>query len=244
MIKQNITDGLKKLKLLGMLEALESLYNQPESSSLSFEERLEILLDRELLSKDNKRYKRLLNQAKFRILQASTEEIFFNQDRKLDRSMFTTFASCNWIRAQQNIIFIGATGVGKSYLACALGKQACRQGMSVKYFRVPRLFEELRIAQASGNYNKYIANLSKLELLILDDWGLGILATQERHDLLEILEDRYGLKSTIVTSQLPIKSWHEYVGDATIADAILDRILSNAHKVEIFGHSLREKNNV
>jgi DNA replication protein DnaC len=244
MITETIIDGLKKLKLPGMLEALQQFVQQPESSNLSFEERLEILIDRELLSKDNKKYKRLINSAKLRISQASTEAIDFSQQRNLDKAQIASLVTCDWMRKQHNIIFTGATGVGKSYLACALGRQACRQGFVVKYFRVPRLFEELRVAQASGSYNKFIASLAKLNLLILDDWGLGTLAKPERHDLLEMLEDRYALKSTIVTSQLPIKNWHEYIGDATIADAILDRLLNNAYKIEILGPSMRGKNNI
>lgn len=244
MATQTIIDGLHKLKLPGMLEALQLLQQQPESSNLSFEERLEILVDKELLAKENKRYSRLICRAKLRIAQASIENIIFNQQRNLDRAQIMSFTSCDWIRQQHNIIFTGATGVGKSHLACALGRQSCRQGLTVRYYRVTRLFEELRVAQASGNYQRVMTSIAKLDLLILDDWGLSVLSKDERHNLLEILEDRYAVKSTIITSQLPIQNWHEYIGDATIADAILDRLLSNAYKIEIGGGSMREKKNI
>ena len=233
-------DKLNEFKCFGMHEAVDSLLQQPEAQSLSFEEKLGIIVDRESVYRENSRRKRLLNYAKLRSPNACVEQIDYRHERTLDRSKFISFTTCDWIRQQQNIIFTGPTGVGKTYIACALGQQACRQGLGVRYFRVPRLLENFRIAQAEGQLQKLMISIAKAELLILDDWGLGSLAKTERSDLLELLEDRYGLKSTIITTQLPVENWHEYIGDATIADAILDRVLSCAHRVELSGKSMRK----
>ena len=182
-----------------------------------------------------------MGYAKLRTAQACIEDINYNADRHLDRQKIITLSSCDWIRRQQNIILIGSTGAGKTFLACAFGQKACRQGISVRYFRVARLLEDLKIAQTKGEYNKFLSGIAKTDLIILDDWGIGQLKQTERIDILEILEERHALKSTIISGQLPIQLWHEYIGDATIADAILDRILSNAHRIDLKGPSMREK---
>ncbi len=234
-------EQLKKIKLNGMVIALEELLKQPESYNLSFEERLGILIDREIICRENARKKRLLSYAKLRTAHACVEDISYQPARNLDRQKMITFSSCDWVRRQQNLILTGSTGTGKTFLACALGQQACRQGISVRYFRIPRLLEDLRIAQAKGEYNKFLNIISKIELLILDDWGLNQLKPAERTDMLEILEARHASKSTIIAAQLPVQSWYEYIGDVTIADAVLDRILSNAHRLEVKGPSMREK---
>ena len=209
--------------------------------SFAILQRLAILTDREIICRENAKKKRLLGYAKLRTTNAYVEDINYQPARNLDRHKIITFSSCDWIRRQQNLILTGSTGTGKTFLACALGQQACRQGISVRYFRVPRLLEDLRITQAKGEYNKFLNIISKTELLILDDWGISQLKSTERSDMLEILEERHASKATIIAAQLPVLSWHEYIGDATIADAVLDRILSNAHRLELKGPSMREK---
>ncbi len=241
MLVQPTIQKLKNLKLFGMAEAFQSLIDTPDSQALSFDERVGLIVDRESTHRDNRRQTRLLKHAKLRSSQACIEDINYQHARGLERSQMQSFIICDWIRRQQNIIFLGPTGVGKTYLACALGQQACRNGFSVGYYRLTRLFEMVRIAQDEGKYTQFMGQLSKTDVIIIDDWGLGQLKKNERQDLLEILEDRQGLKSTVITSQLPIQLWHEYIGDATIADAILDRLLCNAHKMELRGTSLRSK---
>jgi len=234
-------EQLKKNKFYGMVAALEDLMRQPESYNLSFEERLGILIDRETTCRENTRKRRLLSDAKLRTANASMENIDYHHIRNLDRQKIISFSTCDWIRRQQNLILTGSTGIGKTFLACALGQQACRQGLSVRYYRVTRLLENLRMAQAKGEYTKFLNNIVKASLLILDDWGISPLNQVERNDMLEILEARHAVRSTIIAGQLPVQSWHEYIGDATIADAILDRILSNAHRLEMQGESMRKK---
>jgi DNA replication protein DnaC len=232
-------EQIKGLKLIGMVDALEELMRQPEASNLAFEERLGIIIDREVIYRDNKRRIRLLRYAKLRFPTANMENIDYQHKRGLNRGTMLSFTSCDWIRRQQNIIFVGPTGVGKSYLSCALGQQACRQGIRVRYYRMSKLLEDLRVEQAKNEYSRFMKNISNFELLIIDDWGLGTLNKIERHDILELLEDRYNIKSTIIATQLPISNWHEYIGDATIADAILDRVLSNSYKIILDGLSMR-----
>lgn len=241
MLVQPTMQKLKALKLYGLAEALQVLQEDPESDTLSFDEKLGLIVDREVTYRENRRLKRLLKAAKLRTSQACVEDINYEHHRGLKRNQMLELVQCDWIRRQQNVILIGPTGVGKSYLACALGQQACRQGFSVRYYRLPRLFEAIRVAQGEGKYLQWMSQLSKADLIIFDDWGLGQINQSERQELLEILEDRYDLKSTVITSQLPISLWHEYIGDATIADAILDRLLNNAHKIELTGSSLRKK---
>ena len=240
MLDQASLTTLRGFKLFGMAEALEQQLGDPQLQSLSFEERMGLLIDRESTSRENRRLTRLLRLAKLRE-QACFEDIDYRHPRGLQKSQFAPLAACNWVRKAQNICLSGPTGTGKTFLACALGHAACRQGLSVRYWRLPRLFETVRIAHGDGSYARLLTSMAKTDLLILDDWGLQKPATQERHDLLEVLEDRYGKRATLVTSQLPVKNWHAYLGEPTVADAILDRLVHNAHKIQLTGDSMRRK---
>jgi len=242
MLIEQTQQKLSALKLTGMLEAFEQQRAQPQTHDLAFEERLGLLVDREMVSRENKRLERLLRGAKLRV-SACIEDINYRHPRGLDRSQIASLASCDWIKQQLNLCLTGATGTGKTWLACALGNQACRQGHSVRYLRVPKLFEMLRIAQGDGSYPRLMNQLAKIDVLILDDWGLQKLNASQRNDLMEIIEDRYKLRSTLIASQLPIEHWHEYVGEATLADAILDRLLHNAHRLLLEGESMRKTTN-
>jgi len=213
-----------------------------DAQALSFDERLSMLVDAEWLDRQNKKLVRNLKQAKLRLSQATIEDIDYSARRKLEKSVIRQLGTCNWIDAHQNVIVTGATGVGKTYIACALAQQACRRGYTALYRRVPRLFDELALVHADGTYPRFLAKVAKVDVLLLDDWGLVPLGETERRDLLEIIEDRYGNRSTILTSQLPIESWHDHVGEATIADAICDRLLHNAHKIDLKGESRRKDN--
>jgi DNA replication protein DnaC len=228
------------MKLQGMAEALKLQAEQPQLHQLPFEDRLALLVDAERAHRDGSRIKRLLRQANFR-QQASLEDLDFRAGRGLDRSLMAALASCDWIRQGLNLILTGPSGVGKSWIAEACGQAACRHGLSVRYERTHRLLETLRLAHADGTYSKRLAQLARTDLLILDDLGLKPLQAQERHDLLEVIEDRHGQRSTIITSQLPPDTWHQYLQEATIADAILDRILHRAHRIELTGQSLRKR---
>lgn len=207
---------------------------------MSFDERFGIIVDREIIRRDEKRQTRLLKEAKLRFPEACPEDINYQHVRGLEKSQMVSLIQCDWIRRGQNLVFLGPTGVGKSYLACALGQRACRDKLAVRYFRMVHLFELLRTSQAEGKYGVFMAKLSKTALIILDDFGHGELDKNERQGLLEILENRYALRSVAVTSQLPVDLWHNHIGDPTIADAILDRLLSSAHKIELSGPSLRK----
>lgn len=239
MLTQHTLQQLHTLKLTGMLNAFEQQQSQPDTHDLSFEERLGLLVDREMLYRENKRLERLLRGAKLRV-NACIEDIDYRHPRGLDRSRMASLANCDWISRQFNLCITGATGTGKTWLACAFGNQACRQGLSVRYLRVPRLFEMLRIAHGDGSYPRLMNQLAKTDLMVLDDWGLQKLSALQRNDLMEIIEDRYGLRSTLIASQLPIEHWHDYVGDATLADAILDRLLHNAQRLLLDGESMRK----
>lgn len=242
MLAQQTLSTLRSLKLLGMADAFQQQLEQPSTHELSFEERFSLLVDREATQRDSRRLTRLLQMAHLKQA-ACVEDIDYRHRRGLDKSQMAALASCHWIRAHQQLHITGPTGSGKSWLACALGHQACRQGLSVRYERTSRLLEELRIARGDGSLQKQFAALAKTDLLILDDFGLKPLAQLERLDLLDIIEDRYHTHSTLVTSQLPVENWHEYVGDPTIADALLDRLLNNAHRLPLKGESMRKKTN-
>ena len=207
---------------------------------LSFEERFALLVDHLWTWKEDRRMKRLLNNAKLKI-NACIEDIDFRSPRGIDKSVVLSLSSCDWIKSAQNAIITGPTGVGKTYLACALANRACRMGYASFYIRAPKLFHDIAIARADGSYSKFMNKLAKTKLLLIDDLGLAPMTDHERRNLLEVLEDRHSLSSTIVTSQLPIKSWHEIVGDPTIADAILDRLIHNAHRIKMKGESMRKK---
>jgi DNA replication protein DnaC len=239
MLNQQTLQRLRALKLTGMADAFAQQLEQPPTQQLSFEERLALLVDRERTHRDNRRLQRLLRSAHLK-QQACVEEIDYQAPRGLARAEVASLISCDWVRSRHNLHITGPTGTGKSWLACAFGHAACRQGLSVRYQRTGRLLDELRIARGDGSYSKLLRQLARLDLLILDDFGLKPLAQNERHDLLEVIEDRHGSHSTIITSQLPISSWHDYLNDPTVADALLDRLLANAHRLELKGESLRK----
>lgn len=240
MLNNQTIEVLRRLKLFGMAQGYEQQMEQPAAHDLSFDERLALLISMEETMRDQKRQTRLLQMARLRQSSASVEDIDYRHPRGLERSRMASLVTCDFIRGRQNLHITGPTGTGKSWLACALGQAACRQGLSARYERVPRLLETLRLSKGDGSYAKKLQALAKIELLILDDFGLKPLTQAEKHDLLELIEDRHGLRSTIVTSQLPIKTWHEYLGEPTVADALLDRLLNNAHRLELRGESLRK----
>jgi DNA replication protein DnaC len=241
MLTQHTLTRLKTLKLEGMAKAFEEQLAQPAAATLCFEERFGMLVDRELSFRDSKRIERLLKNAKLKISSACLEDIDYRPGRGLDKRLISSLASCDWIRQAHSLIITGATGCGKTWLACALGNQACRQGFSVRYARVPRLFEELRIAHGDGSFTQKLAQLARTDLLLLDDWGLAPITQLDRNDLLEVLDDRVNTRSTLLTSQLPVQSWYEYLNDPTLADAILDRVLHHSHKLALKGESLRKQ---
>ncbi len=223
-----------------MAAALREQLEMDGLEQMSFEERLGLLIDRESTVRETRRLRSRLKKAKLR-QSACIEDIDFSQSRGLDKALIMKLADCQWIAKHHNLIITGPTGVGKSYLACAFGQKACREGFTTAYHRVSRLFEELALAKGDGRYVKLLKSISKTDLLILDDYGLSKLNPEQCHDLLEILEDRYALRSTLVTSQLPINHWHEQIGDPTLADAILDRLVHNAYKIIMKGGSMRKK---
>ena len=232
---------LHSLKLTGMASALSLQWEQPATyADLAFEQRLAMLLDKEIMERENRRLTRLLQAAKLRI-PACTEDIDYRHPRGLERAKMASLTSCHWIAHHQNLLITGPTGCGKTWLACALGNQACRQGISVRYYRLPRLLEQLRIAHGDGSYPRLMAQLAKFQLLILDDWGIQKITAPQRADLMELIEDRHGLRSTLVASQLPVDMWHDYIGEATLADAILDRLIHNAYRLPLQGESMRRQ---
>lgn len=239
MLTHPTLDKLEALRLNGMVKALKEQWQLP-ANELSFEERLGLLVDREADLRQTRQMQSRLRKAKLR-QNATLEDIDFRQPRGLDKSLVHKLADCQWIRRKQNLLLTGPTGVGKSYLACAFAHKACREGFNTLYIRIARLFNDLALAKGDGRYIKILATLAKTDLLVLDDYGLAGPTKDQRHDLLEILEDRNGLRSTLVTSQLPVEHWHEQIGDPTLADAILDRLVHNAHTIQLKGGSMRKK---
>jgi DNA replication protein DnaC len=239
MLTHPTLEKLESLRLTGMLTALQEQMEMDDINDLSFEERLGLLVDREAVCRESRRLKTRLRKAKLRH-DAAVEDIDFRHPRGLDKSLVMRLADCNWLKNHENLIITGPTGVGKSYLACAFAQKACRMGYSAIYLRISRLFENLGLAKGDGRYIKLLAGFAKTNLLVLDDFGLAKLNREHQHDLLEILEDRHGLKSTLVTSQLPVEHWHEQIGDPTMADAILDRLVHSAHKIQLKGGSMRK----
>ncbi|WP_111979296.1 IS21-like element helper ATPase IstB [Algibacillus agarilyticus] len=238
-----LSNQLTTLKLSGVKAAL---LQQKEQSNLymeqSFEERLSLLLDYEITGREQRRIERLTRQAKFRI-KANLQELEYQAERGLSQDKIRSLAQGEWLTQQHNLLITGATGCGKTYLSCALGHHYCQQEHSVYYFRLKELLEKLFMAQADGSYRKLINKLKSCDLLILDDWGLEPLNAQQRSDLLEIIDARYDFKSTMITSQLPVTSWYEMIGESTHADAILDRLVHSAIKIELKGESMRKRRN-
>jgi DNA replication protein DnaC len=241
MLNEPTMQKLSTLRLIAMAMAWAEQQKDPKIGALSFDERLALIVDAEYLARDNRRLSRLLKGAQLRIPSACIEDVKSSAQKGLDHAMLRQLAVCTWISEHLNVLISGPTGVGKSYLACALGQAACRHGLKVTYRRLPRLFEELSLAKADGTYTKVLAKLAKADLLILDDLGTGTLREAQRHDLLEVFDDRYDVRSTVVTSQLPVAKWHEWIGDPTAADAILDRLVHNAYKLTLKGPSGRKE---
>jgi DNA replication protein DnaC len=233
-------EKLKQMRLLGMANALEDQVQTPDIRSLSFEERLGLLVDREQTERDNRRLKTRLTKAKLR-QQACMEDIDYSGNRGLDKAQLLDLGSCRWISERNNLLLTGPTGAGKTFIACALAQKACRQGLTALYLRLPRLFSDLAIAKGDGRYGKLLIRYSRMDVMVLDDWGVSPMTAENRRDLLEILDDRYEKKSTLITSQLPVEKWHRYLEDPTLADAILDRVVHNAYKLELKGESMRKR---
>lgn len=241
MLLKQTMEQLRELKLYGVIAALEQQINTIESQQLSFEERFSLLIDREIIDRGNRRITDLLRKARLRHL-ACVEDIDYQHPRGLDKSKMALLVNGDFIRHHHNLLITGPTGSGKSWLACAIGQQACRQRLSVRYIRMAKLLEELRISHADGSYIKLLNYFAKLDLIILDDFGLDPLSRQDKLDLLELIEDRYQIKSILITSQLAIKHWHDYIGEPTIADAIMDRLINKSHQLELklTGDSMRK----
>jgi DNA replication protein DnaC len=242
MLNQQTINKLHELKLTGMAEAFADQIKQPDMDSLSFAERFGLIVDRQWTWKENNRMERYLKNARMK-LDACVEDIDYKTPRGIDQSVMMSLISCDWVRRHHNIIITGPTGAGKTFLACALTNKACREGFRALYVRSPKFSYQMALAKGDGSYGKTINKLSKAHVLVIDDLGLAPMTDAERRDLLEVVEERHSHASTIVTSQLPVENWHEQIGDPTIADAILDRLIHNAHKINLSmkGDSLRKK---
>jgi DNA replication protein DnaC len=242
MLNQQTINKLHELKLTGMAEAFADQIKQPDMDSLSFAERFGLIVDRQWTWKENNRMDRYLKNARLK-LNACMEDIDYKTPRGIDQSVMMSLISCDWVKRHHNIIITGPTGAGKTFLACALTNKACREGFRALYVRSPKFSYQMALAKGDGSYGKTINKLSKAHVLVIDDLGLAPMTDAERRDLLEVVEERHGHASTIVTSQLPVENWHEQIGDPTIADAILDRLIHNAHKINLSmkGGSLRKK---
>jgi len=240
MMMQTTLAQLRTLKLDGLATALEEQLTQPGMTAMSFEERLALLIDREVHCRNDRKMVRLLQRARLKYAQATIEDIDTRPTRGVDRRTVMSLALGDWVSAGHSVLITGPTGAGKSWLGCALAQYACRRGYSALYQRVPRLQEELRVRHGSGAFGKWLLPLAKTDVLVLDDWGMGTLDNSTRSDLLEVIDDRAASKATIITSQLPIEHWHAWIGDATIADAILDRIMQRNHRFTLTGDSMRQ----
>lgn len=240
-MNQPTMEKLLALKLTAFAAAWTEQQKNADAATLSFDERLGLLVDAEWLHRENSRMQRCMREAKLRISNACVEDIDYSARRELDKSIIHQLATCRWVQEHQNVVVTGATGTGKTYVACALAHAACRKGYHALYRRAPRLFDELVLAHADGSYQRLLARLAKVDVLVIDDWGLVAIREQERRDLLEILEDRYATRSTIMTSQMPTAKWHDHLGDPTVADAVCDRILHNAHRLALKGPSRRKE---
>jgi len=232
MLTQPTIQKLQAMKLYAMAKAFDEQLQCPDMLSLSFEERFGLLVDRQVTDLENRRMQNRLKNARLR-LNASIEDLDFRPDRGLDRSVVMSLAQNQWVQGHHNVLITGMTGAGKSYLACALAQKACRDGATVLYQRLPRLLQEFTVARHDGRYHKNMAQLIKCEVLVLDDLLISPMTQDEQRDLLEIVEERYDRKSTIITSQLPVKAWHDAMQDKTLADAIMDRLVHNAYKIEL-----------
>jgi len=241
MLNQQTVEKLHALRLHGIAEAFRAQSEQTGITELSFEERFALLVDQQWNWKQNRALARRLAHAKLRH-RASVEDIDFRSPRGLDRALVRSLAQDSaWVRQHQNLFLIGPTGIGKSFLACALAEKACRDGFTAWYTRAAQLFRDLALARADGSLRRLFTRLAKVEVLLVDDWAMAPLADVERRDFLEICEDRYQMRSTVLTSQLPVAQWHAQIGDPTLADSILDRLVHHAHRIEMQGESMRKK---
>ncbi len=241
MLTEPTMEKLKAMRLETLGATWAEQQKNPEVQKLSFDERLGLLIDAEWLHRENKRLGRALKEAKLRIGNACVEDIDYPPKRELEKATIRQLATCRWVAEHQNVVITGMTGTGKTYVACALAQQACRKGYRAIYRRATRLNDELTLAHADGTYALTLARLARADVLVIDDWGLAPPKDQERRDLLEIVEDRYGTRSTIITSQVPPSKWHDHIGDPTVADAVCDRLLHNAHRLVLKGPSRRKE---
>jgi DNA replication protein DnaC len=240
MLHHPTLEKLQTLRLAGMYKALTEQMTMPESETLSFEERLGLLADREMTERQDRRLKTRLRQARLKH-HACVEDLDYRAPRGLDKALMLQLATCRWVREGLNLIINGPTGVGKTWIACALAQKACREGYTALYLRLPRLFEDLGLAHGDGRFTKLMAGFAKTDLIILDDWGLAKFTAEQRRDLLELIDDRHGNRSTVVTSQVPLEHWHEVIGDPTLGDAILDRLVHSAYRINLKGESMRKR---
>ena len=233
MLNEHTLNQLRSLRLDGMVRAIEEQATSTAATALGFDERLTLLVQHEIAWRDDKRVARLLKAAKLKVASACVEDINWRASRSLDRGLIGALAGGDWLRNARNLLISGATGSGKTWLACALAHQAARMGFSVLYTRAARLFDELQVAHGDGSFARRLTQLAKLDLIVIDDFAISPMTAPERNDLLELLDDRVGTRSTLITSQLPVKAWHTYLDDPTLADAILDRIVHSSHKIDL-----------
>lgn len=241
MMNHPTLDKLHAMKFSGMARAFAEQLDTADIAELDFDSRFAMLVEREWTERHSRQLTNRLRRAKLRHSDACLEDVDYRHRRGLDKTLLASLASCQWVRARLNVLITGPTGVGKTWLACALTHQACREGFSALYLRLPRLLSELDISRGDGRYPKLLASLAKTDVLILDDWGLTPLSANHRRDLLEVVEERHTRRSTLATSQLPLDKWHDFIGDPTLADAILDRLVHSAYKVNLKGESMRKR---
>lgn len=238
-MRNQTIEQLHQMRLHTMAAAFKEENERPNNTELAFDDRFAMIVEREWLFRENRRVGTRLKAAKLKH-QATIEDIDFRTPRGLDKSVFLSLANCQWIKSRHNVIITGPTGIGKSYLAAALANKACREGCTARYYRASRLFQELTMAKGDGSYAALLQKIAKTDLLVIDDWGLAPLTDSERRDLFEIMEDRHGICSTLITSQYAVTTWHDLIGEPTLADAILDRVVHNAHKIVLDGDSMRK----
>jgi DNA replication protein DnaC len=242
MMMQPTLEKLYSMKLMGMAEAIRRQMEDPESAQLSFEERLAMLVDQQWDWRQNKALTRRMKNARFK-LEATIEDIDYRHPRRLDRPLIRSLSTCDWVTQHHNLIITGPCGVGKSFLACALAQKAVRDGFTAIYARAPRLWSDLALARADGSFPRLLDRLARIDVLVVDDWAMAPLSDSDRRDFLEICDDRYLTRSTVLTSQVPITHWHDQIGDPTVADSILDRLVHNAHRIDLAGASMRKSRN-
>jgi DNA replication protein DnaC len=242
MLMQPTLEKLYSMKLMGMAEAFRRQVEDPANAQLSFEERLAMLVDQQWDWRQNKALTRRMKNARFK-LEATIEDIDYRHPRRLDRPLIRSLSACEWVSQHHNLIITGPCGVGKSFLACALAQKAVRDGFTAIYARAPRLLSDLALARADGSFPKLLDRIARIDVLVVDDWAMAPLSDSDRRDFLEICDDRYLTRSTVLTSQVPITHWHDQIGDPTIADSILDRLVHNAHRIELAGASMRKSKN-